>query len=153
MAERNPDSTTRHTFNMESIRNANVVATIDFHRTLIYVLGAAGEDSPERIEDVDYMVMLMKLRTGPAIPMGRMKPGMQITGGRSARPSPRLAPSCCLATGMERQMRHTNGSPMRRSIVKTLQQRSSPTFARILMTSPGLRSSNSLIATSRSIDP
>ncbi|MGA8634580.1 MAG: hypothetical protein WB805_06965 [Candidatus Dormiibacterota bacterium] len=53
MAERNPDSTTRHTFSMESIRNANVVATIDFHRTLIYVLGAAGEESPERIEDVD----------------------------------------------------------------------------------------------------
>jgi hypothetical protein len=53
MAEQNPDSTTRHTFSMESIRDANVVAAIDFHRTLIYVLGAAGEKSPERIEDVD----------------------------------------------------------------------------------------------------
>ena len=44
MAEQNPDSTTRHTFNLETIRNANVVATIDFHRTLIYVLGGAGEE-------------------------------------------------------------------------------------------------------------
>lgn len=53
MADQTPDSTTRHTFNQESIRGANVVATIDFHRTLIYVLGGDGAESPERVEDVD----------------------------------------------------------------------------------------------------
>jgi hypothetical protein len=53
MAQQNPDSTTRHTFNVEAIRDANVVATIDFHRTLIYVLGGPGDNSPERIEDVE----------------------------------------------------------------------------------------------------
>jgi hypothetical protein len=48
-----PDSTTRHTFNVERIRGANVVATIDFHRTLIYPLGGAGAEPVERVEDVD----------------------------------------------------------------------------------------------------
>lgn len=48
-----PDSKTRHTFNVERIRGANVVATIDFHRTLIYPLGGGGAESSERIEDVD----------------------------------------------------------------------------------------------------
>ena len=54
MADQMPDSTTRHTFNVESIRDANVVATIDFHRTRIYPLGRAGAEFPERIEDVDF---------------------------------------------------------------------------------------------------
>lgn len=53
MADQVPDSTARHTFNAEPIRGANVVATIDFHRTLIYPLGEPGEGSAERIEDVD----------------------------------------------------------------------------------------------------
>jgi hypothetical protein len=48
-----PDSTTRHTSHPEAIRGANVVATIDFHRTLIYPLGEPEEGSAERIEDVD----------------------------------------------------------------------------------------------------
>lgn len=53
MADQRPDSRTRHTFNAEPIRGANVVATIDFHRTLIYSLGGAGAESPERVDDVD----------------------------------------------------------------------------------------------------
>ncbi len=53
MAGQVPDSTTRHTFNADAIRGANVVAAIDFHRTLIYVLGRDGDESPERVEDVD----------------------------------------------------------------------------------------------------
>ncbi|MFZ0128128.1 MAG: hypothetical protein WB808_13155 [Candidatus Dormiibacterota bacterium] len=53
MADRVPDTKPRHTFNVEPIRDANVVATIDFHRTLIYPLGEAGAETPERIEDVD----------------------------------------------------------------------------------------------------
>lgn len=53
MADRIPDSTTPHAFNVERIRGANVVATIDFHRTLIYPLGEPGEGSAERIKDVD----------------------------------------------------------------------------------------------------
>ncbi len=53
MAEQITDPTERHIFNVASIREANVVATIDFHRTLIYPLGEAGAKSPERIEDVD----------------------------------------------------------------------------------------------------
>jgi hypothetical protein len=53
VADQIPDSTTRHTFSVEPIRGANVVATIDFHRTLIYPLGEAGAETPERIEDVD----------------------------------------------------------------------------------------------------
>jgi hypothetical protein len=53
VADQMPDSTTRHTFSVESIRGANVVATIDFHRTRIYPLGGAGAESAERIEDMD----------------------------------------------------------------------------------------------------
>ena len=53
MADQTPDSTARHTFSGEPIRDRNVVATIDFHRTLIYPLGGAGPETPERIEDVD----------------------------------------------------------------------------------------------------
>jgi hypothetical protein len=53
VADQTPDSTTRHTFNVEQIRGANVVATIDFHRTLIYPLGRTGTEPPERVEDVD----------------------------------------------------------------------------------------------------
>jgi hypothetical protein len=53
VADQIPDSTTRHTFNAEPTRGANVVATIDFHRTLIHSLGGAGAESPERVQDVD----------------------------------------------------------------------------------------------------
>ena len=53
VADQIPDSTTRHTFNVERLRGANVVATIDFHRALIYPLGGDGGGPPERIEDVD----------------------------------------------------------------------------------------------------
>jgi hypothetical protein len=53
VADQVPNSTTRHTFNAERIRDSNVVATIDFRRTLIYPLGRAGAESLERVEDVD----------------------------------------------------------------------------------------------------
>ena len=47
------DSTTRHTFNAEAIKGRNVVAVIDFRRTVIYLLGGPGEETPERVEDSD----------------------------------------------------------------------------------------------------
>jgi hypothetical protein len=53
VTQQDPDSTTRHTYNPEPIRGANVVATIDFRRTRIYSLGRPGAESPERVEDVD----------------------------------------------------------------------------------------------------
>jgi hypothetical protein len=75
MANENPDSTTRHTFNVEAIRDANVVATIDFHRTLIYVLGGTGAESPERIEDVDPQGHALEIAHRAGNPKGTYEAG------------------------------------------------------------------------------
>lgn len=75
MADQTPDSKTRHTFNPESIRGANVVAVIDFHRTLIYPLSETETASPERIEDVDAHGRAHEIRHKAGNPRGTYEAG------------------------------------------------------------------------------